>query len=252
MPDSGSLLHRRRHVRDEIARLRFQARWHVGMGVLWAGLAAAAWLDDSSADWVRWGWSVLALVSLALGLTWERAFRRERHRLAGLVGLDLQPVAETTLSRLVVAALEGAAADEVTPRAAPAEGWTPERVEWFRAFHRDRRSGLDGPTDEATWAVVEVVGQGRDGERVVGSVRLRRTAEPGVLEAGIWLVRDARGRGVGQQALLLVLDRAREAGARTITAEMTAGSEGAVALRSLGFAPAVDGDRVRGELRLPQ
>jgi RimJ/RimL family protein N-acetyltransferase len=164
---------------------------------------------------------------------------------------DLRPVGEATLSRLVAAALEGAEPDEVTPPVAPGGGWTPERIEWLRAFHRDRRRGLDGPAQEVTWAVVEITGGSRAAERVVGSVRLRRTGEPGVLETGIWLVRDARGRGVGRQAVRLVLDRAREAGARTVRAETTSGNAGAVALlRSLGFGAVEDGDRIRAELTL--
>lgn len=165
--------------------------------------------------------------------------------------VELRPLTEATLSRLVAAALEGAEPDEVTPPVAPGEGWTPERVGWLRAFHRDRRRGLEGPAQEATWAVVEITGEGRDAERVVGSVRLRRTGEPGVLETGIWLVRDARGRGVGRQAVRLVLDRARGAGAVTVRAETMPGNAGAVALlRSLGFRARSHGEHVRADLHL--
>jgi RimJ/RimL family protein N-acetyltransferase len=167
------------------------------------------------------------------------------------VGVDLAPVTEARLSRLVAAALDGAAPDEVTPPVTPGERWTPERVEWLRAFHRDRRQGLDGPAREATWVVVEVVGQGAEGERVVGSVRLRRTGDPGVLETGIWLVRDARGRGVGRWALQQVLERAREAGATAVRADTTVGNAGARAvLAALGFAATVEGEQVRAELPL--
>ncbi|RBY85810.1 N-acetyltransferase [Blastococcus sp. TF02A-30] len=147
----------------------------------------------------------------------------------------------------MAAALDGAAADEVTPAVTPGEGWTPERVEWLRAFHRDRRPGLDGPAAEATWAVVEVAGRAR----VVGGARLRRLAEPGVVEVGLWLARDARGRGLGAEALGLVVDRARAAGARRVVADTAPGNRGALAaLRSVGFATRVDREGVRAQLPL--
>ncbi|MBN1092486.1 GNAT family N-acetyltransferase [Blastococcus sp. TML/M2B] len=153
---------------------------------------------------------------------------------------------------MVAAALEGASADEVTPPVTPGPGWSPERVEWLRAFHRDRRAGLDGPAGEVTWAVVEFApGEDQDTGRVLGSVRLRRTGEPGGFETGIWLVRDARGRGVGTTAVRLLLERAREAGAATVRADTTTGNAGAVALlRALGFSTTVQGERVRAELTL--
>ncbi|MHB8449967.1 MAG: GNAT family N-acetyltransferase, partial [Mycobacteriales bacterium] len=100
---------------------------------------------------------------------------------------------------------------------------------WLRAFHRDRRSGLDGPASEATWAVLL-------DERVVGSVRLKRTDEQGVLEAGAWLVRGARGRGVGTAALAAVLRQASVVGATAVRADTTAYNTAALgALRRLGF-----------------
>lgn len=165
----------------------------------------------------------------------------------------LAPVDEARLALLVAAALKGAEADEVTPPVTPGPAWTEERVDWLWAFHRDRRSGLDGPAREVTWAVVEVLpGDRQDSGRVVGAVRLRRTQDPAVVETGMWLVRDARRRGVGREAMGLVLDRAREAGAATVSAETTRGNIGAVSLlRSLGFGTVVDGDRVRAELSLP-
>ncbi|MGY1752759.1 GNAT family N-acetyltransferase [Blastococcus sp. SYSU D01042] len=167
------------------------------------------------------------------------------------LGVGLAPVTESRLARLVATALDGAAPDEVTPPVTPGERWTPERVEWLRAFHRDRRAGLDGPAREATWVVVVVGGEGVEGERVVGSVRLRRTGEPAVLETGIWLARAARGRGIGRQALEQVLDRAREAGATAVRADTTSGNAAALSvLAALGFTTTVDGERVRAELVL--
>lgn len=49
----------------------------------------------------------------------------------------------------------------------------------------------------------------------------------------------------------LVLDRTREAGATTVSAETTLSNARAVSLlRSLGWDTEADGDHVRGELRL--
>src|SRR3712207_8457184 len=39
-------------------------------------------------------------------------------------------------------------------RVTPGPDWSPARVAWLLAFHRDRRPGLDGELGEATWAVV--------------------------------------------------------------------------------------------------
>src|SRR3954447_8170607 len=103
--------------------------------------------------------------------------------------VELVAVDDDVLWRLVAVAVQDAAAAEVTPPVGAGAGWTSQRVDWLRAYHRDRRPGLDGPLGEATWAVVV------DGE-VAGAVRLHRTAETGTAETGIWLARSARGRGV--------------------------------------------------------
>ena len=153
-------------------------------------------------------------------------------------GVRLRPVDDATLSRLVAAALADAAPGEVTPPLTPGTRWTPERVRWLQRFHVERRAGLDGPAGEATWAV-ELDGA------VVGAVRLKRTAEPGVLETGIWLTRGARGRGIGRRALGGVLDEAAALGAYEVAAETTRGNGPALAvLRNLGFSTAADGERV--------
>jgi RimJ/RimL family protein N-acetyltransferase len=158
----------------------------------------------------------------------------------------LRPVDETTLTWLVRAAGADADPDEVTPALTPGSTWTPERIDWLERFHADRRGGLAGPAGEATWAVEA------DGA-VVGSVRLKRTAEPGVFETGIWLTRGARGRGVGRQALAAVLREAAASGGREVRADTTADNGPALAvLRALGFVR-VDGgdDRVLARRRLP-
>jgi DNA invertase Pin-like site-specific DNA recombinase/RimJ/RimL family protein N-acetyltransferase len=141
----------------------------------------------------------------------------------------LVAVDDVMLEALVQAAITDAAADEVTPPLSAGSTWTPERVAWLRGFHRHRRAGITGPAGEGTWAVVV-------GDRVVGSVRLARAREPGVLEAGIWLTRAARNQGLGQAAMAAVLREAAAMGADAVRAETTAGNAAALSvLRRLGF-----------------
>ncbi|MBA3293337.1 MAG: GNAT family N-acetyltransferase [Geodermatophilaceae bacterium] len=160
--------------------------------------------------------------------------------------VTLAAVDEVVLGQLVHAAISDAAADEVTPPPTAGEAWTPTRVAWLRGFHRDRRPGLGGPAREATWAVVI-------GGRVVGSVRLKRTDEQGMLETGAWLTRPVRGRGVGRAAVAAVLDEAAALGASAVRADTTTTNAAALAvLERLGFSltSAGDGRSVRALLLL--
>jgi RimJ/RimL family protein N-acetyltransferase len=161
-------------------------------------------------------------------------------------GLQLVDVDEDVLEQLVHAATTDATADEVTAPVTPGPDWTPQRTAWLRALHRDRRAGVDGPLREATWAVVV------DGA-VVGAVRLKRTADDGVLETGVWLTRSARGRALGAEAVAAVVRHAADRGARAVRADTTVGNLAAQAtLRRLGFAlnPADDGRSVSALLVL--
>ena len=157
------------------------------------------------------------------------------------MAVTLVDVDDDVLAQLVHVATTGAAPDEVTPPLTSRSAWTPERTAWLRDYHRDRRTGLDGPLGEVTWAVVV------DGT-VVGGARLRWTEHPGVADTGVWLTRSARGAGVGRAALRAVLGHATSAGVRSVVAETAAGNVSALAvLRHLGFTvaePAADG-RVR-------
>ncbi len=155
-----------------------------------------------------------------------------------LPAVELRPVDEDVLERMVRAAVADASADEVTPSLTPGTAWTPARLDWMRALHRDCRAGLGGPAGQATWAVIA-------GGEVVGSVRLRRMPESSSGEIGIWLTRAARGRGVGRCAVRAVLAEARAHGLARVRADTTAGNGAALAvLRDLGFdcAPVGDGD----------
>ena len=160
------------------------------------------------------------------------------------VAVDLVAVDDAVLDRLVRAATEDADADEVTPPLTAGGAWTPARVAWLRDYHRDRRAGLAGPAGEATWAVLA-------GGSVVGSVRLRRTGDAGVLETGAWLTRGARGQGLGHAAMAAVVREAAAAGATRLRADTTRDNAGALGLlRRLGFRLSPDGDAVGATLVL--
>ena len=130
----------------------------------------------------------------------------------------LADVDEPMMERLLALARCDASADEVTPPLGNGTGWTNERIDWFRAYHR-AAAGLDEPAREKSWAVL------CDGSPA-GSIRLKRTAA-GIAETGIWLGRGFRGHGVGAAALGLVLAEARRAGLGRVVAHTTAGNVGA-------------------------
>ncbi|MGB7447650.1 MAG: GNAT family N-acetyltransferase [Ornithinimicrobium sp.] len=145
----------------------------------------------------------------------------------GLV--SLVSVDDDVLDQLIRAATTSASPNEVTPPLTPGAQWTPIRVEWLKAYHRDRRRGLDGPCREATWAVVV-------DDWVVGSVRMKLTEQDGVVETGLWLTSDVGGKGLGTASLAAALDKARELGSTHVCAETLVDNIGALsALRRLGF-----------------
>jgi RimJ/RimL family protein N-acetyltransferase len=137
--------------------------------------------------------------------------------------VKLMPVNEQVLEQLVEVATKDAHANEVTPPVSPGVEWTPARIAWLRAFHRERRQGVPGPMGEATWAIVS---EGL----VVGSVRLKATGATQVAETGIWLAQGERGRGTGLRAMAEVLEEAQSFGFRAVTAETTADNHGALGL----------------------
>lgn len=150
----------------------------------------------------------------------------------------LVPVDEAVLAELVLAATTDADPDEVTP--ALGRGWTAERVDWLRAFHRDRRAGLAGG-DEETSAV-------RVADTIVGATRLHRVRPelPDELEYGVWFVRAVRGRGLSRVVFELAVARAMRAGALRLIASTTMDNEPAV--RSLRRAGAALSVRVDGSV----
>ncbi|MEV4144189.1 GNAT family N-acetyltransferase [Amycolatopsis sp. NPDC049691] len=155
--------------------------------------------------------------------------------------ITLTPLDEPALARLLEAAVAGADPLEVMPPVEDVPGWTPARRSAFLAFHRGR--SLDPPTAvERTW-VVDLDGT------AVGAARLERHGD--TVEAGIWLSRGTRGRGVGREVTKLLLAEARTSGAARFIATTTAGNAAARALLGgLGAALTTHGEEVRTELRL--
>ncbi|WIX88620.1 GNAT family N-acetyltransferase [Amycolatopsis sp. DG1A-15b] len=153
----------------------------------------------------------------------------------------LTPLDEAALARLLEAAEAGADPREVMPPVEGPPGWTSVRRAAFLAFHRAR--SLDPATAvERTW-VIDVDGT------AVGAARLERHGE--AVEAGIWLSRAARGRGIGKQVTALLLAEARATGAASFIASTTADNRGARALLGgIGADLTTEGDEVAAVLPL--
>jgi RimJ/RimL family protein N-acetyltransferase len=160
--------------------------------------------------------------------------------------VDLLPLDDELIERLLQVAIADAEPGEVMPPVDDAPGWTPTRQEAFRTFHRQRREGLSGPSGEVHFAVVA-------GGEIVGSARLARRTEPKTFEAGTWLARSKRNVGIGALTKVL-LEKAAAAGAESVVAETTAGNHAAVTvLRRLGaaFEESPDG-HIRARLPVPR
>ncbi|MET9295025.1 GNAT family N-acetyltransferase [Streptomyces sp. NPDC003077] len=140
----------------------------------------------------------------------------------------LHQVDEDTLEELLAVAVGDADPEDVMPPVPGPPGWTTERQDAFRSWHRARRPGLAGPLRESTFAIIH---QGK----VVGSGRLAFREGQEVLETGMWLARSQRGRGIGTRALRMLLHVAAKAGARSVVADTTARNKAAlVALQRNG------------------
>ncbi|HEY2061959.1 GNAT family N-acetyltransferase [Amycolatopsis sp. NBC_01480] len=127
----------------------------------------------------------------------------------------LTPLDEPSLARLLEAAVADADPHEVMPPVEGPPGWTPERREAFLAFHR--RRSLDPDTAiETTW-LIEVDG------RAAGAARLQPVHGGSAVEveAGVWLGRSCRGRGIGKRVAEVLLEAARDGGAARFIASTT-------------------------------
>jgi RimJ/RimL family protein N-acetyltransferase len=142
--------------------------------------------------------------------------------------VEVQPLDEESLEELLAVAANDATPEEVMPPMAGPPGWTTERQEAFRAWHRARLPGLAGPLRESTFAITH------NGE-IVGSARLAVRDRPDVLETGMWLARTQRGRGIGTATLRILLDEAAKTNAQAVVADTKAHNTAALtALRRNG------------------
>ncbi|MGV9938657.1 GNAT family N-acetyltransferase [Streptomyces sp. NPDC003401] len=158
--------------------------------------------------------------------------------------VEVRQLDEESLEELLAVAVEDAVPEEVMPPVTGPPGWTAERREAFRNWHRARRPGLAGPLRESTFAITH------DG-KVVGSARLALRAGHDVLETGMWLGRSHRGRGIGTATVRILLDEAAGAGARAVVADTEAHNTAALgALRRNGATLVASRDAVgiRAEL----
>lgn len=144
----------------------------------------------------------------------------------------LDPDDGPDVAAVVAAAVAGALPGEVMPldEAPHPEDWTVLRERAYARFLRSR------PPAETSYLVVE-------GTAVVGVARLHHDAAGA--ETGVWLVRSARGRGVGTAVLGLLVERAAAAGAERLVADTTPDNVAALAaLRRHGAALREQADAV--------
>jgi RimJ/RimL family protein N-acetyltransferase len=134
--------------------------------------------------------------------------------------VTLRPIDEELLPRVLAAAVSGVHPADTMPDVPQTQGWTPERRAAFTDFQRS----LFG----TSYAIM-------NGEEVVGWTRLTPAEAPGTAETGIWLARDARGKGNAVAALHLLIEEARAQGKTALIAETNAANHAAVGvLRTLG------------------
>jgi RimJ/RimL family protein N-acetyltransferase len=148
---------------------------------------------------------------------------------------------ETLLLGLLEAAVADADPLEVMPPVEGPPGWNTERREAFLEFHRKR--SLHQETAVEKTYVIEVDAW------PVGAARLQKV--DGGVEAGIWIGRSQRGRGVGKVVAAQLLQLAKAAGAERFVASTTEDNVAAQKLLSgLGAALTVSGGDVEAGLEL--
>ncbi|MGW5054152.1 GNAT family N-acetyltransferase [Actinokineospora sp. NPDC004072] len=138
----------------------------------------------------------------------------------------------------VAAASAGAAPAEVMP--GRHQDWTPQARADYRAF-------LDAQLADPTTTSFAVCAA----DAVVGVIRLR-AIDADTAETGLWLSRDARGRGIGKAAVSALLAVARRRGLRALVADTTPENAAALGvLRACGAAVHPEGSKVQAELAVP-
>ncbi len=136
--------------------------------------------------------------------------------------VELRRIDDDIIERLVLVVVKDAAPEEVMPPVTGPPGWTLERQEAFREFHRRRRGGLEGPCQEVGFAIVAH-------REVVGVARLARRND-GAHEIGLWIGRSHRGQGIGTATLAVLRSKAAELGVNVLWAETTATNTAALSV----------------------
>lgn len=152
---------------------------------------------------------------------------------------EIAPLAEDDLPALLDAAVTGAEPGEVMPPVLGETGWTEAQRAGFLAFHRARSLDPVRRVDETY--VVRCAGV------AVGAVRLERRGTEA--EIGIWLARQARGRGLAAQAVRQLCAIAMATGATRVVAHTTADNAASRALlRAVGARLHRHGDAIEAVL----
>lgn len=147
------------------------------------------------------------------------------------MSIELEPLSEHNLGALLEAAVADADPAEVMPPVAGEPGWTAQRKQAFLEFHRERALRAEGPV-ELTYVITV------DG-RAVGAARLEYQGES--FEAGVWIGRSHRGRGVGRAVAGKLRIAAAAAGVRRIVAVTTSENTAARRLLPTGTPVGEDG-----------
>ncbi|UVS78965.1 GNAT family N-acetyltransferase [Actinokineospora sp. UTMC 2448] len=151
--------------------------------------------------------------------------------------VQLTPLAPL-VDRVVAVAATAAATTEVMPPGH--ETWTAGARAAYRAF-------LDAQLADPTTTSFAIC----RAEDAVGVIRMRAVDEA-TAEVGLWLARDARGRGIGTAAVRALLTIARRAGHRVLVAETTPDNAAALGvLASCGAAVHPEDGRMVAELAVP-
>jgi len=166
--------------------------------------------------------------------------------------VDLVPVNEDVLERLLALAVAEAEPGEVMPPASgesvtePRTTWTDLRKGAFREYHRRCRVNPHTPVPEVTWAV-------KARGRIVGAARLALVdGDPDAREVGLWLGQPYRGQGISGEVAYWALAAARTMDAKRLVARTTASNLGARrSLERIGFEMVDDGGVLIGTISLP-
>ncbi|MGW4068683.1 GNAT family N-acetyltransferase [Nocardia grenadensis] len=147
------------------------------------------------------------------------------------MSIELEPLTEHNLGALLATAVADAEPSEVMPPVAGEPGWTAQRKQAFLDFHRGRALRVEQPV-ELTYVIMV------DG-RAVGAARLEYRGDS--FEAGVWIGRSHRGRGVGRAVAGELRIAAAAAGARRIVAVTTGDNAAARRLLPTGTPVGEDG-----------